>query len=63
MVNVYNVRGQLVRALVNDYRESGTHTVVWDGRDNSGVNVGSGVYFYQMRVGDFSETRRMLLMK
>jgi len=62
-INVYNVRGQRVRTLVNELREHGEYSVVWDGRDNLGRSVSSGVYFYQMRAGDFTQTRRMVLMK
>jgi hypothetical protein len=62
-INVYNVRGQLVRKLIDDYFEVGTHTVEWNGKDDDGRNVGSGIYFYQMRVGDSIETKRMVLLK
>jgi len=62
-MNVYNVRGQRVRSLFNEYREPGYHSVVWDGRDESGMQVSSGVYFYRMIAGEYTETRRMVLMK
>jgi len=54
---------------VNDHFEAGIHEVVWNGRDDSGQSVGSGVYFYRMVVWDEmnatsrSETRKMLLLK
>jgi flagellar hook assembly protein FlgD len=41
----------------------GYHTVTWDGKDGSGKRVPSGVYFYRLSVGEFTATRRMLLMK
>jgi photosystem II stability/assembly factor-like uncharacterized protein len=62
-VNIYNSIGQLLRILVNDQREPGTHTVVWDGKDNSGNFVASGSYFYQVQVGDMLQTKKMLLLK
>jgi hypothetical protein len=62
-INVYNVRGQLVRTLVNDVYNAGVHQVVWNGRDENGVQVGSGVYFYRMRAGEYHSMRRMILMK
>jgi hypothetical protein len=62
-IDVFNIRGQRVRGVVSGVFESGVHSVVWDGRDDRGNNVGSGVYFYQMRVGEFVETRRMVLIR
>jgi len=63
VINVYNVRGQRVRTLLNEYREPGLHSVVWNGTDDSGRAVGSGIYFYRMVAGENVDTRRMLLMK
>jgi hypothetical protein len=62
-INVYNVRGQLVRTLVNEEFAVGRHNVIWNGTDMNGRNVSSGVYFYRMKAGDFSATQKMLLMK
>jgi tetratricopeptide (TPR) repeat protein len=62
-INVYNIRGQRIRNLVNDFFEAGHHQVVWNGRDNSDREVSSGIYLYRMNVGDFVETRRMVLLK
>ncbi len=60
---IVNVMGQTVRTLVNAMQAPGEHSVVWDGRDQSGVAVASGIYLYKMRAGDFTETRKMVLMK
>ena len=62
-IDIFNIRGQKVRLLVSGYWCQGEYSVVWDGRDDNGVSLGSGVYFYHLRAGDFSETRRMLLLK
>jgi len=62
-LNVYDVSGGLVRTLVNQQQSRGTHEARWDGRDNRGRSVASGVYFYRMNAGSFSETRRMVLLK
>jgi M6 family metalloprotease-like protein len=62
-IDIYNIRGQKVRTLANDYFASGSHSVVWDGRDESGREVSSGLYFYRMTSGDFVQTRKMILMK
>jgi hypothetical protein len=50
-IDVFNIRGQRVRGLVSGYLSLGLHSVVWDGRDDRGVQVGSGIYFYRMRAG------------
>jgi len=62
-INVYNVRGQRVRSLLNEQRETGHHKVIWDGTDNNGRIVGSGIYFYRMSAGEYQSVRRMVLMK
>ncbi len=62
-IEIYNVKGQLVKTLVNEVKASGNHTVVWNGKDNNGRNVTSGVYFYKMNTGKFSSTKKMILMK
>ena len=62
-LNVYDIRGKLVRTLVNETKESGTYTVYWNGTDNNGNNIASGVYFYRMNAGEFSQTRKMVMLK
>jgi len=62
-LRVYNLLGQRVMVLVDEVQEAGVYNVRWDGTDESGLSVGSGVYFYQLRTGDFVETKRMLLLK
>ncbi len=62
-VDVYNVKGQKVKTLVDEYRQAGNHSVVWNGRDENNSKVASGVYFYKMRNGKFSSTKKMILMK
>jgi len=62
-IEIYNLKGQKVRTLTNDVYGAGVHSVVWNGRDELGQQVGSGVYFYRMSAGDYMATRKMLLMK
>ena len=62
-LKVYNVKGQLVRTLVNDVKETGNYTSTWNGTDNSNKSVSSGVYFYKMKSGNYSSTKKMILMK
>jgi len=62
-LKIYNIRGQLIRTLVNKVKESGTYKVIWDGKDNSGKEVASGIYFYQLRMGSLKEGRKMFVIK
>ena len=62
-IEVYNVKGQLVKTLVNGYQEAAAHTVVWNGKDNSERSVASGVYFYKMQTSDYKSINKMILMK
>jgi len=62
-LKIYNIRGQLVRTLVNEYKEAGYHSEVWDGRNEEGREIASGVYTYRMESNNFSATRRMVLLK
>ncbi len=59
----YGADGKLVRALMNETREHGGHDVAWDGRDDAGAAVGSGVYFYHLTAGKHSESKKMILLK
>ncbi len=62
-LNVYNMRGQLVKTLVNDSKGEGSYQVQWDGSDNYGRRVSSGVFFYRIKAGEFSKTRKMVILK
>jgi hypothetical protein len=62
-LGVYDVLGRRVATLVDRELAAGTHTVRWDGRSTTGAQVGSGVYFVRMRAGDFTTTRRLMLVK
>ena len=67
-VRIYNVKGELIRSIDVGKQAVGAYTnrqraVYWDGKDDTGQSVASGVYFYQLLADDFSETRRMVVMK
>jgi hypothetical protein len=62
-MNIYNVRGQLVKTLLNQEMLAGTHSVIWDGKDGQGRSVSSGVYFYRMSLPNKVLTNKMLLLK
>jgi YVTN family beta-propeller protein len=60
---VYDVRGRLVRTIIDEARGPGVHTVVWEGRDHRGRRAASGVYFCRLEAGEVVETRKMLLLR
>lgn len=62
-IEVFNILGQSLRTLINEEKPAGDHTIYWDGKDNTGQTVASGIYFYRMVAGDYSMTRKMLLLK
>ena len=62
-VRILNVAGQLVKTLDRSFQVEGPHTVIWDGKNNSGHSVASGVYFYQLSYENAPLTRKMLLIK
>lgn len=63
-LEVFNVLGQKVSTLVDEFQEQGHHAVQWDGDDDSGAPVATGVYFYRINAGDNKvETKKMMLLK
>jgi subtilisin family serine protease len=60
---IYNLLGQQVRTLVDGSLEAGVHAIEWDGRETNGQPVASGVYLYRLVSGEFSQTRKMTLLK
>ncbi len=62
-IDVYNIAGRRVRTIVDGPQEAGYQTVVWDGTNDFGQKVASGVYMYRMQAGDFVSEKRMVLLK
>jgi len=67
-ISIYNAKGQLIRTLHFGYQNAGVYVTkgkaaYWDGRDNVGEKVGSGVYFYTLQTGEFASTRKMVIVK
>jgi hypothetical protein len=60
---IYNVLGQNVRTLVDGEQEANNYEVVWNGDDNNGAAVASGIYFYKLIADEYVETKKMLLMR
>ena len=62
-ITVYNVSGELVKTLVNDEMSAGIYTMTWNGTDDFGRSVSSGVYIYRMQADKFVNARKMVLLK
>jgi hypothetical protein len=62
-VSVYDVKGRLIRTLVDEPRTAGVYTIAWNGRDDGGRPMASGVYFCRLEAGKFTQTRRMMLLR
>ncbi len=62
-LRIYNVTGQMIRELCDGHRQAGSYELRWDGRDEGGREVASGVYFCRLQVGDFGKTIKMVLLK
>lgn len=62
-LKIYDILGRRVRTLVEERQPAGRYTVSWNGRDDAGQPLGSGIYFYRLKSGNRQLTRRMLLMK
>jgi len=62
-INIFNILGQKVRTLLDNVQPAGAYAIRWDGANDRGVRVPSGVYFYQMKSADFVKMHKMLLLK
>ncbi len=62
-LNVFNILGQNVKELFDGYLPAGNHSVVWNGDDDGGRHVASGIYLYRLRVGSENQTKKMILLK
>jgi len=62
-LKVYNVAGQLVRTLENGMKDAGSYSVSWNGMNDRGSSVASGIYFYKMETKGFTETKKMVMLR
>jgi hypothetical protein len=62
-LNIYNLRGQKVKTLINESKTAGAHTVSWDGTDEAGNPVASGVYYLRLQTDTARETRKLTMIK
>ena len=62
-LKIYDILGQQVRELVQEWQPTGRYRVVWDSRNQGGAEVANGSYFYELRSGNYRALRKMLLLK
>ena len=62
-VEVIDVKGRVMRTLVDNIMPAGRHSAVWDGRDEAGARVGPGVYFMRMSAGEFTANRKVMVLR
>jgi len=62
-LTIYNLQGQVVRTLVRGASSAGVHSLIWDARDEAGMAVPTGIYYYRLRTGNQVLTRKLLLAK
>lgn len=60
---IYNIAGQVIKTLKNDYQHPGHYSVQWNGRDESGQQVASGIYFYRIQAGEFNDTKKLVILR
>lgn len=63
LINIYNVKGQLIKTLVDKYQKSGRYSVIWNGTDINNKQIANGVYFLRMTSGKYSATRKVMLLR
>jgi hypothetical protein len=62
-LGIYDILGKQIKTLVNQSQDAGNRIAVWDGTDDLGKQVSAGVYLYRIEAGEFTQTRKMLLLK
>jgi len=62
-LKIYNMLGEEVRTLVNEFQQTGVKSVNWDGKNDEGLLVPSGIYIYQIVAGEFAKSARLLLLQ
>lgn len=63
LLQVFNLKGQIVKTLVNEMRSTGTYSVIWDGTDRFDKPVSSGIYLYKMKTDNYLSSKKMILLK
>ena len=62
-ISLFNIKGKLVKTLVNNFQPSGGHSIEWDGKDDAGKKCSSGIYFSILSSGKYSDISKLVLLK
>ena len=63
VLEIFNIAGKHIKTLVDGIQQPGRYTIAWDGKNNMGRDVSSGIYFYTIRIGKFTKTKKMLIIR
>ena len=63
LFQIYDLTGKLIKTFVNEEKQSGYYSVIWNGRDEFGREVSSGIYFYRIQAGNYIETKQCIMLK
>ena len=62
-ITVYDLMGNKIRTLIDEYQAEGTWSVKWDSKNRSGISVAAGIYFFNIRTGQSYDTKKTVLLK
>ena len=62
-LTIYNIAGEEVKVLVDDYKTTGHYQVIWDGSNEGGLKVANGIYIYELHTNNFTQIKKMILIK
>jgi hypothetical protein len=62
-LNIYNILGEKIKTLVTGEQSIGKHSFIWNGKNDYGISVSSGTYIYRLKVGQLTETKKMILIR
>lgn len=62
-ISIFDILGNEITMIVNEYKQKGNYTLPWDGTDSDGQHVVGGIYFYRIQAGDFNQTKKLILLK
>ena len=62
-MKIFNTKGQLVKKLIDEYKQKGDYSIIWDGTNKDNKKVASGCYYYRLQVNDRVKTKSLIIMK
>ncbi|MCB9211854.1 MAG: gliding motility-associated C-terminal domain-containing protein, partial [Ignavibacteriales bacterium] len=62
-LDIYNVNGEKIKTIINNYKQPGNYSIIWDGKNNKGEMVSSGIYYYRLIQINNSKTKKMILLQ